>query len=279
MKKKKTWKKWTLDEIMWLKENSYKFTISELALILNRTQHSIRTNLRKLGLKYKKCYLGYEESKEELNNIIRKNPHDFWYIVGFIATDGCVHKKRKTVSIVQKEIKILNKIDIVFQGKCYFSKKRNDLESWKLIINNLYFRDWLIDYGIIPNKSRILKLKKPIPKEYQADFIRGVFDGDGCVGIYLKEKTWKYSFDCSIFNCSKSFVDDIYNIFINNNLYPNIYKVKKECYKISFTNRENILKFYKWIYSSPSFLFIERKKNNFEKLLKHLYRKEKEVKV
>ncbi len=278
MRKKKTWKKWTLNEIIWLKENSYKFTISELSLILNRTQHSIRNILKILNLKYKKCYLGYEESKNELNKIIEETPHDFWYIIGFIATDGCVHKKRKMVTITQKERDILNKIDIIFKGRCLL-RETNRYALWKLVINNLYFRDWLIDYGIVPNKSRTLKLKKPIPKEYQADFIRGVFDGDGCVGIYVKDKIWNYSFDCSIFNCSKFFVNDIYEIFINNKLYPKIYKAKKKCYKISFTNRENILKLYEWIYSTPSFLYIERKKNNFEELLKHLYRNVKEVEI
>ena len=50
----------------------------------------------------------------------------------------------------------------------------------KLVLNSKKMSNDLIDKGIVPNKSLVLK-KPNIPQQYYLPFILGYFDGDGSI--------------------------------------------------------------------------------------------------
>lgn len=264
-------RKWTQEEINFLKEKSYLFTIKELGLILNRTYDSIYPILKKYSLSYKKQHLDYNSSRIFIENKRKEDERSFWYLIGFIAGDGYIYKNKKCIKIVQKKPEILNKIDIYLEGRTRFKKEGN---LWRLDIYLPYLIEFCKNIGITSNKSKTLKIKKGIPEKYFGDFLRGVFDSDGGVNIYFKEN--KYSFYCDITSASLDFVNYISNELNRRKINHSI-KDDKKAYRIRFTNFESIKNLYLLFYVGNPFLYIERKKNNFQKLLSTLSKNKKEV--
>jgi hypothetical protein len=68
--------------------------------------------------------------------------------------------------------------------------------------------------GILPNKESRLRLPS-VPRDYFRDFIRGYFDGDGCIssGYYNRKDRKSKSFRMSVkfASSSRSFLGDIKN--------------------------------------------------------------------
>lgn len=111
------------------------------------------------------------------------------YILGLIAADGGLSKTTNTIRIVLKnspsEEEILQNIikDMKFTGTYSYIKNNQSLE---LTITSFRLKDQLIALGIVPNKTLYLDLQKVIdnvPNEFKPDFLRGYFDGDGCISI------------------------------------------------------------------------------------------------
>jgi hypothetical protein len=110
------------------------------------------------------------------------------YYLGFIISDGCINRNCLVITIQERDSYILenfkNMID--FDGKLYninYKKRNENFSNQKSInlISNKLVSD-LSKYGVISNKSHKTKFPN-IPDYLYHHFIRGVFDGDGCVSI------------------------------------------------------------------------------------------------
>lgn len=118
---------------------------------------------------------------------IKKDSHDKYYWLGFIAADGSITGGRE-LAIELKDIdenhlqKFLN-----FMGSNSPIKKRinnNGCHCAKINICSLDLVDYLAEYNIVPNKSLIYTIPMDkIPNEYKYDFVRGMMDGDGNIQI------------------------------------------------------------------------------------------------
>jgi len=117
------------------------------------------------------------------------------YIVGLIATDGCLYNDGRHISFVSKDIQLLEtfkkclglKNKIGFKSGGYSKKKCPHIQFGDVI-----FYKWLMRLGLTPHKSKTIgKLK--IPNKYFFDFLRGSFDGDGSCYSYWDPR-WKSSF-------------------------------------------------------------------------------------
>jgi hypothetical protein len=120
------------------------------------------------------------------------------YVLGFLYADGDIEDNRKssrtqyiTFASVDKEIlEAIKKSmgsehglnyrapkDVTYKdGKTYKS-----VESYRLRIGSKKMFGDLLKLGLTPRKSLTIKFPKDIPDDYLGDFIRGYFDGDGCV--------------------------------------------------------------------------------------------------
>ena len=88
-------------------------------------------------------------------------------------------------------------------------------------------------------------------------FIRGVFEGDGCI---TKSRTSKHK--CvSISSASYNFIIELQSILEKNHIHTNIYK-NKEIYSIKTCKKETILKFKEFIYKNCE-MYLKRKKEKF----------------
>lgn len=113
------------------------------------------------------------------------------YILGFLFADGCNCKQKRTIhmSLQEGDKQILEDIrqEIESEKELEFIDNSNKhtfgytyKNMWRLNMFSKHMCESLERYGMIPNKS--LKVKFPdIDKSLYSHFIRGIFDGDGCI--------------------------------------------------------------------------------------------------
>ena len=113
---------------------------------------------------------------------------DMAYAVGLITTDGSLSadgrhfdftsNDRDLIETFKKCLNIRNKISTKRSG--YTHK----LSSLHIQFGNVTLYRWLVELGLMPNKSKRLgKLK--IPDKFFFDFLRGHLDGDGSIKRYF----------------------------------------------------------------------------------------------
>lgn len=111
------------------------------------------------------------------------------YWLGFIYADGCIMQNTYSFELglsTQDEGHIIKFIkDIAFTGKIYYKKN-----SISCCLRSKHFWTILNSYGCVPKKS--LKLVFPNENIFKdktliRHFIRGYFDGDGCISQYVHQ--------------------------------------------------------------------------------------------
>jgi len=154
------------------------------------------------------------------------------YVLGFLYADGDIvdasHSARtQYIKFASKDRSIIEKIKMIMEaehaiccrppretvfpdGKVYRSS-----ESFYLRIGSRKMFADLKRIGLTPNKSKTVKLPKILPDEYLRHFIRGYFDGDGCVCFRkMKGKIKKLIVKklTVIFTCgSRTFLEELDN--------------------------------------------------------------------
>ena len=111
------------------------------------------------------------------------------YILGFLYADGCnqIYENTRYVSMCQLEQDkdILDKIkrEMKFNNPDYVVEvqKSNNKIKYKLQIYSRKISKDLEKLGVTANKSLTLQFPTFIPDSLMPHFIRGYFDGDGCV--------------------------------------------------------------------------------------------------
>lgn len=172
---------WTEWEKNFVKENLQKMTYSQMGEIIGRTAFSIQSKVRFLPFQ-KRVY------KNEINqNFFKKWSQEMAYVFGFITADGNLQKPKRghLIHIAADDYDIIAKIKSVMdmEGRILEKKRKNGKISYSLRFSDKTIFDDLLKLGITPRKS--LTIKPPsIPIKFLWDYIRGFFDGDGCV--YLR---------------------------------------------------------------------------------------------
>ena len=116
------------------------------------------------------------------------------YAIGLIATDGCLSRYTNLIDLTSKDEEQLKNFSKCLGLKLFIGKKTNGRGqiSLRVQFKNVIFYNFLLKIGLTPAKSKTLGPLK-IPKKYFFDFLRGVFDGDGCTYSYWDTR-WKSSF-------------------------------------------------------------------------------------
>lgn len=199
-----------------------------------------------------------------------------FYLLGAYMADGHISNKsrKKYFRITSKDEEWLIQIrNIICPNKNVYQYGG----VYSLHINDIDCVNWLISYGCKPKKSLDLKVEKPIPTEYQQDFIRGILDGDGCVqkSPYIKRKNGKEYFytkiTCYICSASKDAIESIKKMIpegINALVIPvkqkestingRLVKPTVDVWRLHF-NDSHARKFLAWIYYPGHKISLTRK--------------------
>lgn len=192
------------------------------------------------------------------------------YWLGWILTDGGVTKDHGLEMCLQERDKYILELfqkDLGIKGhvstfnKCYYKfsfyckKICKDLER----------------YGVIPNKTLTLKYPPNIPKEYEIDLLRGMFDGDGGLTLGMATRFHKHrnksytkpyqelSFSGTYDMC-KNFHDKLaqYSDFTKKNIGHN-----HSIYRVRWSSINEILNIFHVLYANCDEHFLKRKYDLF----------------
>lgn len=123
--------------------------------------------------------------------------HDMSYILGFWFADGSMEDASKIrakyirVSSTDKEVIDFIKNTLCSGHKINIRSKGRNKTSFLLRIGNHELYNSLQSLGVTTRKS-LNMIFPEVPKRFISDFVRGYFDGDGCV--YYKGKRMRIIF-------------------------------------------------------------------------------------
>ena len=242
-----------------------------LEFLPHRNKRGIQSRASKLGIRYL-TYNKYYFSK------IDSPTKAYW--LGFLYADGYTTKDdRWGIELKYDDKKHIENLlmEIEYSGLPK-ERNRNGFKSCSLLIKNKIMTESLIRLGVIPNKTETLKFPATdiLSKEYYSDFIRGFFDGDGCISYnYITQPRkdrgnkiyTRLNKEINIVCKSNSFVADLLNILKDNgiNLNWNINKRDDNLNVIKTSSMSEIEKFYKYIYQNSN--ISNRLKRKYEKFL------------
>lgn len=191
------------------------------------------------------------------------------YFLGLLYADGCNYTPNNLVyvSLQEEDKNILIRLNEIIKSNrplgYLLKEKDNRKNSYCLYINNKRISENLTKLGCVKNKTMVLKFptEDQVPIPLIRHFIRGYFDGDGCVGIYkptrglhvMKTKIVGTGDICANIQKILSQTLNIYGGIASPNSEP-----EKNTRQITTHTTISSYKFLSWIYHSTD-LYIERK--------------------
>lgn len=156
--------------------------------------------------------------------------NDKAYFLGLLMSDGSIHSelynKKVSIALKSSDKYILDKLNNYVSPDKIVSKYKNSYK-WSVSSSKMY--NDLKKYGIVEKKSYAEYCYPNILNKFDSDFIRGYFDGDGCITI----KSTGYNV-ISFCSNSKTFLTDLSNKL-------NLYGIKTRPINASNKNRKNTL--------------------------------------
>lgn len=252
-------KKWTEEEVKFLKENFLNMTKQQLAEKLNRTPQAVQLKANKIGLKrpekytYDKQFFKYINTEEKA------------YWLGFFFSDGYVQKTctsaEAAIMLGVKDIEHLKKFNKSIKGNVQvttmvrgsgFSKDK----KYEMAVIRLYSSELvndLISLGCVPNKSKLINFPA-IDKNFVWSFIRGFFDGDGSITLDKKRNVPS----CNFTSASLEFLVFLRNFFYQEKINSYYTQEKSGCYRLWIRGMENVTLFLDNLYENSS-IYLDRK--------------------
>lgn len=130
-------------------------------------------------------------------------------------------------------------------------------------INSIDIVRDLAYWGIFQGKTG-KEIFSPIWKEYYPDFIRGIFDGDGCARV---GKDMRNSWQPMFLLCgSKKLMEKTKDVLMRNcDVNDNrIRKIGRSIYDLRFVGTNQVKRIYDYVYYSTSITCLKRKRDIFD---------------
>jgi len=192
------------------------------------------------------------------------------YIIGLIATDGCLSSDGRHITFTSCDKQLVETFKRILKPENKISK--TDTRALRVQFSDIQFYKWLLSIGLTPAKSHTIG-KISVPKEFFRDFIRGHLDGDGSITTYIDKyntfKNQKYIYErlfVRFISASKKHIlwlqENIINEFgVKGRIHKSkIYKPSKvPIYILKFMKKES-KKLLKEIYYEKSLPCLNRKR-------------------
>ena len=199
------------------------------------------------------------------------------YILGLLFADGYNHEGRGVVSLSlsQTDKEILDKINetlksdrpLQFIDMQKYHNGKSHQNQYRLNLSSRHTSSTLSTLGCSQCKSKTLLYPRFLSSNLTSHFIRGYFDGDGCIS-YSALKNGRLYGSVS-FVSSKLFCEEVAKILTSIEITSSIIADKKYDPAIrilKFGGRHQIQKFYDFMYKNAT-LYLHRKKDTFENFL------------
>lgn len=236
---------------------------------------TIQRHLKKMGVKIRNPQEAQGECRayNVNDNYFKIQSHNMAYILGFLASDGGISKNTNhfTIDIQKTDEEILYKIkeELKFEGPISHYVNSHGCEYSRLRVCSHTIKQDLAHYGIIPQKTFTLTPPLFLDEQYFISYIRGYFDGDGCIWIDYE----KYSYNWYICGARKEVIEWIQQVLLNKYGIISTLSISTKTlsqgdpfYSIQVYKKETILKLFEILYT-PNSIYMERK----YKIMKNFY--------
>lgn len=228
-------------------------------------------SLTKRKTRYTTSYSKYSSSNKIYTDELFFNDwsHELAYFLGWMASDGNISESKNAFRITSTDIEHLESLFSLFSYgwetsiREWKTKEHSHyLPAGTISISREDIMNMLIDYGIPPNKSLIMKLPY-IPSKYMRDFVRGVFEGDGCI-TYKSNLSPKIVFATG----SEKFAYGLGEVIEKQTgLKVYVYVDKKNTLTLEYDSITSVKMLFKYMYEGvPSELILKRKYDVFIEL-------------
>jgi len=163
----------------------------EIAQKIGVSRITVRNHLLQLGVPIKQKNGRFGEDFYVNDRFFRVWSSDMAYVLGYIASDGCVSRTKYSFSVKSIDYDQLIHVQSVLQTNYGISACKNS-NCYILVVYSKKMVMDLIELGITPRKSLTIRMPN-IPSQYFWDFLRGMVDGDGHVRP-VKDSTRQISF-------------------------------------------------------------------------------------
>lgn len=210
-------------------------------------------------------------------NFFKKHTPQMAYVLGCFASDGGMFLNSggsKYIQFVSTDVKFLRNIRKLLKSKHKISEKKHSNKNWNYCyVIQIGSKDLFADLerlGFVPNKSKNLKMPE-ISNALFNHFVRGYFEGDGCVwyGTYNKKgRITKPRLLQTHFICGdKTFLKKL-SVKLENIAGTGRGSLvdKNNGFDLSYSKRDS-LKLYDFLYKDKKKLFSDKKYIKFKKAL------------
>lgn len=226
---------------------------------------------------------GVERSRNEAHRFTKFNEQFFdeidtpekAYWLGFFYADAYNCEQTNTIHVTlsnkdKNHLKKLAKaINLPTHNIKTYNSKIEDKEypTCTLRFYSKHMCNSLKEKGCPQAKSFILTYPNWLNRDLHNHFIRGMFDGDGCLCKKISNNEWKWSLVSTKECCEKiqEIISKNLDLFIK---YHCISKTNNNTYELETSGNEKINQIMKWIYEdSTSIIRLDRKYKKYEELV------------
>ena len=189
-----------------------------------------------------------------------------WYFVGLLTSDGSLSKDGRHIDLTSKDEDFLNLIKEEFNLPHKIGHKTNGrgLSAYRIQMGSIRFYDFLISIGLMPNKSKALQAIA-VPQHCFFDFVRGVFDGDGCIREWVSKNKSQKQVYCKITSGSKKFLIWLQDVLQNSHdIFSSIHEEYYSTgtgFVLKISRKKCVKKFLECCYSKSQ-LSLQRKRES-----------------
>ena len=227
----------------------------------------------------KRSTLRKENIKTDIFNPV--NTPEAAYILGFYVADGCLNGNKFVITLNEKDKEILEKIRDYMSPIAKLIYKKETINKQGIVSHPMYsfafacreIVSCLEDLGLGKNKTYLSKsIKNVVPKELMWDFIRGYWDGDGCISSSnvtknVKETSYNYiNIGFTIISKDPDILNEMNEFFMEEGINTHVYLDNKGNYLVGTHSKSEVEKIYNKLYTSSN-LFMERKRTKFNEIM------------
>jgi hypothetical protein len=202
---------------------------------------------------------------------------DLAYVVGLIATDGCLSRDGRHLAITSKDWDLLETAKRCLGATVRITRSTNPRPCYRLQWGDVVFYQWLSEVGLMPAKSLQLGPLR-IPDEWFRDFLRGCIDGDGSIHTYVdryntsKDPAYVYiRVYVSVVSASPAFIEWLRASTrrlaqVSGDVGLRRSPGRHDVWRLRYAKRES-LALLRWIYYTPNVACLRRKRDRAEPFL------------
>ena len=227
----------------------------------------------------KRSTLRKENIKIDIFNPV--NTPETAYILGFYIADGCLNGNKFVITLNEKDKEILEKIRDYMSPITKLIYKKETVNKQGIVSHPMYsfafsckeIVNKLEELGLGKNKTYLSKsIKNIVPKELMWDFIRGYWDGDGCISSSnvsktIKETSYNYiNIGFTIISKDPDILNEMNEFFMEEGINTHVYPDNKGNHLVGTHSKSEVEKIYNKLYTSSN-LFMERKRTKFNEIM------------